>query len=196
MNLGEVLWKWGPKVKRWKKPSDPTHSICKDGKHWKLWGRCYWSYDPYLLNHHFIQCEMVILPGFQRKTLICSCSFRSFFGPLTGDTSHGMSGCLVFPGICSENGRGVGMATARERSEVFVFFCCFCCGSGQGVTSDTHVFHYFSRYFLRCCGTLRMFSVFCFVFMPGAHSHADPYASAFRRFRCYIYIHSRYLCNM
>ena len=63
------------------------------------------------------------------------------------------------------------MATARERSEVFVFLV--------DIGSKTHVVHYFSRYFLRCCGTLRMFSVFCFVFTPGAHSHADPYASAF-----------------
>lgn len=119
---------------------------------------------------------MVILPGFRRKTLICSCSFRSFFGPLTGDTSHGMSGCLVFPGIWAENGRGVGMATARERSEFFLV----------DRESTTHVVHYFSRYFLRCCGTLRMFSVFCFVFTPGAYAHADPYASAFSIFRYYF----------
>ena len=72
-----------------------------------------------------------------------------------------------------------GLGWRRQEKGLMFFFL-------VDIGSKTHVVHYFSRYFLRCCGTLRMFSVFCFVFMPGAHSHADPYSSAFSIFRYYF----------
>ena len=68
------------------------------------------------------------------------------------------------PGVSRHlSGKWWGGWDGDGKRKVWVFFL-------VDIGSKTHVVHYFSRYFLRCCGTLRMFSVFCFVFMPGAHS--------------------------